>query len=294
MHRRRREALAGYVFMIPWLAGFFLLTLLPMVVSGYLSFTNYDMFTTPTFIGLKNYQTMLTDKKFIGSIAVTFKYVLVGVPLQIVFALLLSVVFKRTRVGIRFYRAAYYLPSLFGASIAVAILWRQIFNKTGLFNSVLTLLGTPSTKNWINSPDTALNTLIVLLVWQFGATMVVFLASLKQIPDELYEAATIDGANKVRQFFKITLPLLTPMVFFNIVMSFIAAFQSFTPAYIVSGGTGGPLNSTMFYSLYLYIQGFTYFKMGYASALGWVLLIIIAVFTGLLFLSSKKWVYENN
>jgi len=280
--------------MIPWLAGFFLLTLLPMVVSGYLSFTDYDMFTTPTFIGIKNFQTMFADKKFIGSIGVTFKYVLVGVPLQIVFALLLAVVFKCNRRAVRFYRAAYYLPSLFGASIAVAILWRQIFNKTGLYNMVLNMLGVPSTKNWIGSPDTALNTLIILLIWQFGATMVVFLASLKQIPDELYEAATIDGASKVRQFFKITLPLLTPMVFFNVVMSFISAFQSFTPAYIVSAGTGGPLNATMFYSLYLYIQGFTYFKMGYASALGWVLLIIIALFTSLLFLSSKKWVYHNS
>ena len=292
MKGKRREAFAGYLFMTPWLLGLFGFTLIPMLISLYYSFTDFDLLTPETWIGVSNYVKMFADKKFVGSLVVTFKFVFIGVPLQLAFALLLAVLFKKERRGIRLYRAAYYLPSLFGSSIAVAILWRRIFNKMGMLNQVLALLGIQG-QNWIASPGTALNTLIVLQVWQFGASMVIFLASLKQIPADYYEAATLDGAGKVRQFFSITLPLLTPMVFFNIVMQFISAFQSFTPAYIVSNGTGGPLNSTMFYSLYLYIKGFGEFQMGYACAMAWVLLLIIAAFTGLIFGTSKKWVYYD-
>lgn len=289
MGRKRKETLAGYLFMTPWLLGFFGFTLIPMIASLYFSFTDFDLLTTANWIGAQNYIKMFVDKKFLTSLGVTAKFVFIGVPLQLAFALLLAVVFKKERPGVRIYRAGYYLPSLFGSSIAVAILWRQIFNKTGLLNQVLSVFGITGI-NWIATPSTALNTLIVLQVWQFGASMVIFLASLKQIPYDYYEAATIDGASKFRQFFSITLPLLTPMVFFNIVMQFINAFQSFTPAYIVSGGTGAPLNSTLFYSLYLYIKGFGEFQMGYACALAWILLLIIAAFTGLVFGTAKKWV----
>lgn len=289
---QKRETRAAYLFMLPWLIGFFCLTVIPMFASLYFSFTSYDMFTAPKWIGVENYVKMFSDIKFKYSLKVTVTYVLLGVPLQLVFALLLAVLFKRNRRGVRFYRAVYYLPSLFGSSIAVSILWRQIFNKEGLINRLLSVFGIQG-RNWINSPDTAIYTLIVLLIWQFGASMVIFLSSLKQISNDYYEAATIDGASKLRQFFAITLPLLTPMVFFNVVMQFINAFQAFTPAYIVSGGTGGPMNSTLFYTLNIYLQGFSYFKMGYACALAWVLVVIIAVFTGIIFGTAKKWVYYD-
>ena len=290
---KKQETRAGYLFLLPWLIGFFCLTVIPMIASLYFSFTSYDMINAPKWTGIQNYINMFADVKFRHSLRVTFTFVLLGVPLQLVFALLLAVLFKRDRPGIRFFRAAYYLPSLFGSSIAVASLWRQLFNKNGLINQALTALGFVSTKNWIASPDTAIYTLILLQIWQFGASMVIFLSALKQIPVDYYEAATIDGAGKVKQFFRITLPLLTPMVFFNIVMQFINAFQSFTPAYIISAGTGGPMNATMFYTLNIYLQGFSYFKMGYACALAWFLLLIIGAFTGLIFGSSRKWVYYD-
>lgn len=293
MLQKRKDAIAGYLFLTPWLLGLFCFTLIPMVMSFYYSFTTFDMINEPVWTGLANYIKLFTkDAKFQKSLVVTINFVFVGVPLQLAFALLLAVIFKKDRPGVRFYRAAYYLPSLFGGSVAVSVLWRNLFNKTGLINQVLSIFGIAG-KNWIATPATALNTLIVLQVWQFGATMVIFLASLKQIPEDYYEAATIDGASKVRQFFQITLPLLTPMVFFNIVMQFINAFQSFTSAFIISGGTGSPLNSTLFYSLYLYLKAFREFQMGYASAMAWVLLAIIGAITGLMFAFANKWVYYD-
>lgn len=293
MLQKRKEAVAGYLFLTPWLLGLFCFTLIPMVMSFYYSFTTFDMLNDPVWVGIANYVKLFTkDAKFQKSLWVTIKFVFVGVPLQLAFSLILAVVFKKDRPGVRFYRAAYYLPSLFGGSVAVSVLWRNLFNKTGLINQVLAVFGIAG-KNWIATPATALNTLIALQVWQFGATMVIFLASLKQIPEDYYEAATIDGAGKVRQFFQITLPLLTPMVFFNIVMQFINAFQSFTSAFIISGGTGSPLNSTLFYSLYLYLKAFREFQMGYASAMAWVLLAIIGAITGLMFAFAKKWVYYD-
>ena len=290
---QKKETRAGYLFLIPWLVGFFGLTVIPMIASLYFSLTSYDLIASPKWIGFQNYVNMCRDVKFQHSLRVTFTFVFLGVPLQLVFALILAVIFKKNRPGVRYYRAIYYLPSLFGGSIAVASLWRQLFNKTGLLNRVLQAMNFNVTKNWISSPDTAIYTLILLQVWQFGASMVVFLSALKQIPQDYYEAATIDGAGKVKQFFSITLPLLTPMVFFNIVMQFIHAFQSFTPAYIISAGTGGPMNATMFYTLNIYLQGFSYFKMGYACALAWFLVLIIGAFTGIIFGTSNKWVYYD-
>lgn len=292
MKRKTRDSIAGYLFLTPWLIGFFGLTLIPMIASLYYSFTHYDMLTPAVSAGLDNYEALLADSRFLHSIQVTFKYVLVSVPLQLAFALIIALMLKKNHRGIKAYRAMYYLPSLFGGSVAVSILWKQLFNEEGLFNRILALAGIEG-KNWIASPESALNTLIVLAVWQFGASMVIFLAALKQIPEDYYEAATLDGAGKVVQFFRITLPLLTPMVFFNIVMQVINAFQSFNSAYIISNGTGGPLDSTLFYSLYLYIKAFGQFQMGYASAMAWILLIIIAVVTGLMFLFSKFWVFYD-
>ncbi|AEE96500.1 carbohydrate ABC transporter permease [Mahella australiensis] len=282
----------GYAFLTPWILGFLLFTAIPMVLSLYFSFTQYDVVTSPKWIGLKNYIDLANDPRVHKSLQVTFTYVALGVPFQLIFALLLAAVFKNNIPGIRIYRAIYYLPSLFGGSVAVAILWRQLFNKEGAINQLLSLVGIEG-KNWIASPDTALYTLILLLIWQFGSPMVIFLGGLKQISPDYYEAAEIDGASKVGTFFHITLPLLTPMVFFNIVMTIINAFQAFTPSYIISGGTGAPVDSTLFYTLYLYIKGFQHFSMGYASALAWVLLIIIAIITAIMFLLAQKWVYYD-
>ena len=293
MKKNVKEGIAGYLFLLPWLIGFFCLTLIPMVASLFFSFTQYDMLTPAIPVGIKNYVSLFEDARFINSLKVTFKYVIVSVPLQLAFALLIALMLKKNRRGVKVYRAMYYLPSLFGGSVAVSILWRQLFNKEGVFNQILAAFGVEG-KNWIATPSSALNTLIVLAVWQFGASMVIFLASLKQIPEDYYEAATLDGAGRVAQFFKITLPLLTPMVFFNIVMQVINAFQSFNSAYIISNGTGGPLDSTHFYSLYLYIKAFNHFQMGYASAMAWILLVIIAAVTGLMFLFAKFWVFYDD
>lgn len=292
MKKNVKDAIAGYSFLLPWLLGFFGLTLVPMAASLYFSFTKYDMLTPAVPNGLGNYTSLFADERFINSIKVTFRYVLISVPLQLIFALLIALMLKRNRRGVKVYRAMYYLPSLFGGSVAVSILWRQLFNKEGVFNQFLSLFGIQG-KNWIATPSSALNTLIVLAVWQFGASMVIFLSSLKQIPEDYYEAATLDGAGKTAQFFRITLPLLTPMVFFNIVMQVINAFQSFNSAYIISNGSGGPLDSTLFYSLYLYIKAFNHFQMGYASAMAWILLFIIAAVTGAMFLFAKFWVFYD-
>ena len=293
MKKNVKEGIAGYLFLLPWLVGFFGLTLIPMIASLYFSFTQYDMLTPAIPVGLKNYESLFADGRFLNSLKLTFKYVIVSVPLQLAFALLVALMLKKNRRGVKVYRAMYYLPSLFGGSVAVSILWRQLFNKEGVFNQILAVFGIEG-KNWIATPSSALNTLIVLAVWQFGASMVIFLASLKQIPEDYYEAATLDGAGKIAQFFRITLPLLTPMVFFNIVMQVINAFQSFNSAYIISNGSGGPLDSTLFYSLYLYIKAFNHFQMGYASAMAWILLLIIAVVTGLMFLFAKFWVFYDD
>ena len=292
MKKNVKDAIAGYLFLLPWLLGFFGLTLVPMAASLYFSFTKYDMLTPAVPNGLGNYTSLFADERFINSIKVTFRYVLISVPLQLVFALLIALMLKRNRRGVKVYRAMYYLPSLFGGSVAVSILWRQLFNKEGVFNQFLSLFGIQG-KNWIAMPSSALNTLIVLAVWQFGASMVIFLSSLKQIPEDYYEAATLDGAGKTAQFFRITLPLLTPMVFFIFVMQVINAFQSFNSAYIISNGSGGPLDSTLFYSLYLYIKAFNHFQMGYASAMAWILLFIIAAVTGAMFLFAKFWVFYD-
>ncbi|AGX06432.1 MULTISPECIES: carbohydrate ABC transporter permease [Bacillus] len=280
----------GYFFLTPWLIGLIGLSVIPMAASLYFSFTSYDMFTAPEWIGLSNYIEMFNDAKWLKSVKVTLIYVFLGVPLQLAFALGVAVLLNRGLKGLQVYRAIYYVPSLFGGSVAIALLWRQLFGGEGLINKVLALVGIEG-QNWISSPDTALYTLIILTIWQFGAPMVIFLAGLKQVPVELYESSLIDGAGPVKQFFSITLPLITPIIFFNLVMQIISAFQAFTPAYIVSGGKGGPLDSTLFYTLYLYQKGFTQFQMGYASAMAWFLLACISVVTAIVFISSKKWVY---
>jgi multiple sugar transport system permease protein len=292
--RRGKENLIAYLFLLPWLAGLFIFTLGPIIASAYLSFTDYDLLTPPEWNGLFNYTRLLTrDDRYATAIGVTARYVLISVPLQLLFALLVAAVLNRGLAALSFYRAIYYLPSLLGGSVAIAILWKQVFGIEGLFNQFLALFGVEGI-SWIGTPSTALNTLIVLRIWQFGSPMLIFLAGLKQIPRELYEAAEIDGANPIAKFFRITLPLLTPILFFNLIMQMISAFQAFTPAFIISGGGGGPVDSVLFYTLYLYQHGFSNFRMGYASAMAWILLLIIGVFTAIAFLSSRYWVYYED
>jgi multiple sugar transport system permease protein len=269
------DNLAGHLFLIPWFIGILVFTIGPMLASLYLSFTDYRLLNSPLkdpppWIGLKNYRDMFASAEFWNSFRVTVQYVLVSVPLQLAFALGIAIVLDKGLKGLPVYRSIFYLPSLLGGSVAIAILWRQVFGKDGLVNSFLGLFGIDA-PGWIGHPDYALWTIIILHVWTFGSPMIIFLAGLRQIPEMYYEAATVDGATKWQQFTRITMPLLTPIIFFNLVLQIIFAFQSFTQAYVVSGGTGGPAGSTMFYTLYLYRVGFLQYKMGYASAIATIL-----------------------
>jgi len=264
-----------------------------MAASLYLSFTDYSFLDSPEWIGLDNYQRLFSDTRFHQAIGVTFRYVIVSVPLQLVVALLVAIVLDRGIRGLALYRSAFYLPSLIGGSVAIAILWRQIFGADGLVNWALALIGIEG-RSWIANPDTALGTLIVLNVWTFGAPMIIFLAGLRQIPAMYYEAAAVDGAGVLRRFWNVTVPILTPIIFFNLILQLIGAFQAFTQAFIISGGSGAPSDSTLFYTLYLYMEGFGNFSMGYASAMAWVLVVIIGAFTLINFIASKYWVFYDD
>ncbi|WP_245500816.1 sugar ABC transporter permease [Rhizobium sp. BK251] len=286
---------AGFLFLLPWFIGFFGLTLGPAVASLYLSFTDYNLLQAPNLVGIENYMRIATaDEKFISSMRVTLFYVICSVPLKLTFALLVALLLNRGIRGLPVYRAIFYLPSLLGASVAIAVLWRQLFDGDGVVNVLLWNLFGIEGPSWISNPDYSLYTLIVLAIWQFGSPMIIFLAGLRQIPVDMYEAASLDGASKTRMFFKITLPLLTPVIFFNGVVQTIDAFKAFTPAYVISSGTGGPIDSTLFYTLYLYQEAFGFFRMGYAAALAWILVIIIALFTAFSFLSARYWVHYDD
>ncbi|WP_166980642.1 carbohydrate ABC transporter permease [Paramicrobacterium fandaimingii] len=291
---RKRETAVAFAFLAPWLIGLVGLTLGPMLYSLYLSFTDYNLLSDPKWVGLQNFVTMFTsDDRFWVSTRVTITYVVFGVPLILIVSLMIAALLNSKIAFLSGYRALFYLPSLMGASVAIAALWRQVFGSEGLVNQILKVFGIEA-GSWVGNPDTALGTLIVLALWAFGSTMIIFLAGLRQIPAELYEAASVDGAGPVRRFLNITLPMLTPIIFFNALMVTINAFQAFTPAYVISGGTGGPVDSTLFYTLYLYQQGFAQLNMGYASAMAWILVVILAIFSGLFFWSSRYWVYYGD
>jgi multiple sugar transport system permease protein len=289
---RYRHGLAPWLLLTPWLIGLFAITLGPMVASLYLSFTNYNLLGQLRWVGLNNYVELLTDDpRYAAAVLVTLKYVVAGVPLQLIFALGIAIVLNQGLTGLTFYRSMYYLPSLLGSSVAIALLWRQIFGSAGLVNQVLGAFGFANLPAWIATPEYALDTLILLHVWTFGSPMIIFLAGLRQIPRDLYEAASVDGAGKLTQFWQITLPMLSPVIFFNLILQMIHAFQSFTQSFVVSGGSGGPVDSTLLYTLYMYQQAFTQFRMGYASAMAWLLVLGVGVLTGLAFWSSKHWVH---
>ncbi|MBB6734724.1 carbohydrate ABC transporter permease [Cohnella zeiphila] len=281
--------MTGYLYIAPWLAGFLILTVWPMIQSIYFSFTDYSLLEPARWVGMSNYRNIFTDDtSFVHSLKATVLFVFLSVPLKLAAALLIAIMMNRKLKGMHFYRTVIYFPSLIGASVAVAILWNNVFGVQGLVNQLLSVFHIEG-KNWIGMPETALGTLIVLAVWQFGSSMVIFLAGLKQIPGEYYEAAAVDGAGKLRTFFQVTLPLLSPILLFNLVLQTIGSFQMFTQAFIVT--KGGPVESTYMYALLLFDKAFAHFQMGYASALAWILLVIIAAVTALIFATSRAWVH---
>lgn len=285
------ETKAGLAFTSPFIIGFLLFMIVPMMLSLYYSLCDYNILSAPVFVGLKNYIKMFSDEVFFKTIGVTFFYALISVPLRLVFALLVAMLLLNSSRLTAFYRAAYYLPSIIGGSVAVSILWKRMFAIDGVINKVLAVFGMKDPVSWLGDKNTAIWTLILLAVWQFGSSMLIFLSSLKQIPSSLYEAASIDGAGKFRQFFKITLPLLTPTIFFNLVMQMINGFLAFTQCYIITQGK--PMNSTLFYTVYMYQQSFEYYNTGYGAALAWVMLLIVGLITAFLFATKRFWVYEE-
>ncbi|MDP4551116.1 sugar ABC transporter permease [Alkalihalobacillus macyae] len=292
LQSQRKIDLIGFAFISPWLIGFIGFILGPMIASLYFSFTDYNLLSAPKWIGLDNYINMFTnDPRFLQALKVTFIFVFVSVPLKLAFALIVAMLFNTNRKGVGIYRTVFYVPSILGGSVAVAIVWKQLFNADGAINDILSVFGFQG-MNWIASPDYALSTLILLVVWQFGSPMLIFLAGLKAIPAELYEAASVDGANSLTKFLRITIPMLSPVIFFNLVMQTIQGFMAFTQSFLIT--QGGPLDSTLFYAVYLYEKAFGHFDMGYASALAWILLLIAAVFTMFIFRSAKSWVYYES
>lgn len=288
---RGRTQRAAYVFLLPWSIGAAVLTVGPMLISLYLSFTDYDLFDPPHWIGVRNYVDMFTaDDHYWHAVTTTLEYVVISVPVKLGVALGVALLLNRIRRGSGFYRSAFYAPSLLGASVSVALVWRAMFGSGGTVERMLGVFGI-HVGSMVDQPRYALLTVIALGVWQFGAPMVIFLAGVKQVPKELYEAAAIDGAGPVRRFSSITLPALSPVLLFNLVLEIIHAFQAFTSAFVISNGRGGPSDSTLLYTLYLYQRGFNDFRMGYASAMAWVLLVVIAIITVLLFRSANRWVF---
>ena len=288
------ESRAAHLFLTPWFLGLFGITLLPMVASLYLSFTDFGILSAPVWVGLENYIKLFTaDRRFIKSIWVTVTYVGWSVPLILGFSLLIAVALNRGLAGLALYRSLFYVPSLIGGSVGIGLLWKQVFDERGVFNQLLAILGIEG-RGWITNPTFALPTVIALHVWTFGASMVIFLAALRQIPESYYEAASIDGANAWQRFRRITLPLLTPVIFFNAILLIIGSFQGFTQAFVVSQGRGGPIDSTLLYSLYLYQRAFQQLDMGYASAMAWILLIVIAAITAFFFWTSRFWVFYGD
>ena len=286
------ERTAGMIFTMPFTIGFLLFMIVPMGISLYYSFCSYDILSPPVFTGLQNFKTMFADETFYKSIKVTFFFAFVSVPLRLLFALIVAMLLLKSTKLTGFYRAAYYLPSIIGGSVAVAILWKRMFATDGVINKLLQAVGINCTMSWLGNTKTAIWVLIILAVWQFGSSTVLFLSALKQVPQSLYEAARSDGASKPRMFFKITLPMITSIAFFNIIMQLITALQNFTSAFVVTNG--GPNKATYVLGMKLYTDAFKYFKMGYACATSWILFMVILVMTIILFVTSKKWVYYDN
>lgn len=286
------DHVSGYLFIQPFIIGFLVFTVFPMLASLVLSFTEYDMLSAPAFIGIENYKQLFSkDPLIYKTLYNTIFFAFTSVPLKLMFALMVAMFLVKSNRITSVYRAMYYLPSMVGGSVAIAVLWRRMFAGDGVVNALLKVLGLPGDIYWLGNERTAIWTLIILAVWQFGSPMLIFVAGLKQIPSSLYEAARVDGANRIHCFFRITLPMLSPTIFFNLVMQVIGALTAFTQCFIITNGK--PLDSTLFYAVYLYRQSLTYGNMGYGSAMAWVMVIVIGVLTAIIFKTSDKWVYEE-
>ena len=286
-----KESVAGVLFTLPFTIGFLLFMHVPMGISLYYSFCDYDILSPPVFTGLKNFISMFQDETFFKTLKVTFFFAFVSVPLKLLFALIVAMLLLENSKMSGFYRAAYYLPSIIGGSVAVSILWKRMFAMDGVVNKLLGMVGIQTSFSWLGDTRTAIWVLILLVVWQFGSSMLIFLSSLKQVPQSLYEAAEVDGASAPAKFFKITLPLLTPTIFFNLVMQMINGFLAFTQCYIITQGK--PMNSTLLYTVYMYKQSFEFYNTGYGAALAWVMLAVIGLITLFLFATKRFWVYEG-
>lgn len=289
-HYSAKNNAVGYLLMTPWLIGFILMWAIPAGMSIYYSFTDYNLLSAPNWVGFQNYVTILTtDTNFRQALFVTLGYVFVMVPLRLIFALFVANLLNKKHVGMAMYRVLYYVPSIIGGSIAVSVVWKQIFGNQGVIMSLLERFGIEQEYSLVGNPRTALFVIILMGVWQFGSSMLIFLSGLKQIPDALYESAAMDGATPIQRFWKITIPMLTPTIFFNLIQQIINGFRIFTESKIITDG--GPMNSTLTYVLYLYRTAFTNFHMGYSCALAWIMVLIIGLATVLLFKTQKSWVY---
>lgn len=290
--KRLESGRIGYAFLIPWIIGFLVFKLIPFLFSLYYSFTDYNLFNEKiNFIGLANYINIFSSSKYMKSFGVTFRYAFLTVPLKLIFALFIAYILNYKIKGVKLFRTAYYIPSILGGSVAISVVWSFMWQTDGLVNQILGVFGIARV-NWLGDARFALLVVSLLRVWQFGSAMVIFLAALKGVPEELYEAASIDGAGKTRQFFKVTLPMISPIIFYNLITQLVQAFQEFNGPYIVT--RGGPLGSTTLISLLIYNNAFKTYDMGFASALSWLLFIISAFFTFIAFTSQKYWVHYGD
>ena len=292
MNKKSKINYVPYLMLAPWFIGFLAFKVYPIVVSFFYSLQEYPILGEPEFIGLQNYIEILTkDTKFMQSFVATMKYVLIGTPVVVIVAFFVAFILNFKLKGVNFFRTMYYIPSILGGNVAVSILWTMLFNVNGPVNLVLGAFGIEAI-NWIKDPTFAVFTLIILKAWQFGSTMLIFLSALQGVSQSLYEAASLDGASKVRQLFSITVPIITPVILFNAVNVLVKAFQEFNSAYLIT--KGGPNNATYFLNLYIYEEAFKNGNYGYASALTWILLLIIGVLTAIVFKTSNNWVYYND
>lgn len=287
----RREAVAGYLFISPWFIGFIVLFVGPILASFVLSFTDWNIVSSPTWVGLDNYQQIFnSDPQFWQSVKVTLSYALFYLPLEMLGGMGLAVLLNQKLRGISIFRTLFYMPSIV-PQVAGALIWVWMLNaRYGMLNTILRTVGIRG-PNWLTNPDWVLPSLILIGLWGVGSDAVIFLAGLQNIPAQFYEAATVDGANTFQRFLRITLPLLSPTIFFQFVLGLIGVFQTFTPAFIAAGASGGPLQSGLFYMLYIYNRSFQTLKMGYGSALAWIMTVFILIVTVLVFRSSQYWVY---
>lgn len=287
--KMNKEKYVGLLYLLPWLIGITVFVIYPFGISLYYSFTDYSLLNQPEFIGFGNYEKLFfNDPTFWISLKATVKFVFLNVPLKLAFALLIAYIMNTKLKGITIFRTAYYIPSILGANIAIAVLWQFLFKNDGLINMLLTHIGLSGIE-WFSNPAASMAMLVLLRVWQFGSAMIIFLNALAEIPVELYEAAVMDGASKVRQFFSVTLPQITPIIFFNLILQLVQSFQEFDGPFLITGG--GPMKQTYLLPMYIYESAFKNYEMGYSSALSWVMFLLIMFFTAILFKTSKSWVF---